>query len=93
MFSDNRKITSTHNLTVIFIFNICDTLARWSASYINLGKCGTCILGLSRVGFLFTTIAFAKGDFKSDILNLINLVLFSLTNGFVATRCCILAPQ
>ena len=93
VFTSEAKKTSYHQLTVGLIFNIFDTVGRQSGSYIALGKTGTCILGMLRIGFLFVTIAFADGYIKGDFLNITNLVLFSVTNGFVSTRCCILGPQ
>ena len=56
------------------------------------------ILALCRTVFIFTTIAAARQAppsflAQADWFRVANVVLFSLSNGFVATQCMMLAPK
>ena len=55
-------------------------------------------LALARVVFIPTTILTATqnttgGFFDSDAVKFVNLILFSISNGYLSTQCSIKAPQ
>ena len=55
-------------------------------------------LSVLRTFFIFTTIGFAlewepTSIFGSDVFKVVNLVIFSISNGFVSTQCAIIAPS
>jgi hypothetical protein len=78
--------------TIIFIFNVCDTIGRYLPNYITVGKRGYYFLVFSRFIFLITyplAVFFDKyqifGDTFVGIYCIINMIVFGLTNGIVST--------
>ena len=89
-----------YSLTVILIFNVCDTIGRKLGGILPVSAGMIYFLGILRFLFIFTTIMFALDDsdsdpvfFERDYLKIANMVLFALTNGLVSTLCAIKAPQ
>ena len=86
---------------IIFIltFNVFDTLGRKLAGSIHLSSRIIMIGSIARTIFIPSTILLAmKQDddiflFETDAFRFINLILFSLTNGYISTQCCIKAPS
>lgn len=75
-----------------------DTLGRFLAGKYLLSPKVTVILAVIRTAFVFTTLFTAThadpGEiFRADWFRLINLFLFSLSNGYVSTNAIILGPS
>jgi len=86
-------------ITVILIFNVFDTIGRKLANYINLPANVIIVLSYSRILILILTIILTQTDdngvpiLDSNAVKIINLVLFSITNGYTSTQCCMKAPS
>lgn len=83
---------------VMITFNFLDTVGRTLGGRIGLQRRSVMVLSLLRTVFVFTTLATAVRAsptwlFCADWFRLLNLALFSVSNGFVSTRCMILAPK
>lgn len=94
---DVTKSDQWDQTMVNLTFNCMDTLGRYLGGKFILSPRTTIILSLLRTVFIFTTLATAVELspgwlFCSDWFRLINLILFSLTNGYVSTMCIIIAP-
>jgi len=104
-FLDNiAKKTSADNenawyqLIIIIIFNVVDTIGRYTGGKFQFKKHGVVILGLTRLVFIVTTILIAinnlTGNFwDQDWVKVVNMALFAFTNGLTGTMCAILAPS
>ena len=83
----------------ILVFNIFDTVGRKLAGKVHLNARIIMIGSLVRTLFIPSTIMLALKDkedifiFETDTFRFINLILFSITNGYISTQCCIKAPS
>lgn len=96
-FDDGTNYAQWDLQVVMIIFNFLDTVGRSLGGRIALERRTVMILSLLRTVFIFTTLATAVRAspdwlFCADWFRLVNLALFSISNGFVSTRCMILAP-
>lgn len=87
----------TFNFVATF-FSVFDTIGRYLGGKINTGKNVTIAMSLVRVVFVATTIGTVipwapHAVFDADWFKITNLLLFAFSNGFVSTRCAILAPK
>lgn len=79
------------------VFNIMDTVGRYLAGKKILSCNTTITLALVRTIFFVTTLLTALHSdpgviFRADWFRLLNLFLFSLSNGYISTMCIIIAP-
>ena len=79
-------------------FSVFDTVGRKLGGLVNLEPTTISVLAALRIVFLatFLLIAFEVKPtwlFGSDWFKMANIVVFSFTNGLVATLCAIKAPQ
>jgi len=98
-FLDNKTQRGWYNISIITIFNVCDTIGRKLGGKYMISS-GKVIAGsLLRTVFVFTTIMIVIYDseptyfFEQDWFKIINLILFALSNGYISTQLCIWAPQ
>jgi len=83
---------------VILTFNVMDTLGRKMGGLFTLSPCMAYFLAVLRIGFILTTIFVATMELhpdnflESDSFKVLNLVIFSFTNGFVSTLLSIYVP-
>lgn len=87
-----------YNLTIILLFNVLDTVGRKLGGLINISATMVYILSLARFVFICTTILIATKEdgnsfIETDTFKMINVLIFSFSNGFVSTLCAIKAPQ
>lgn len=83
---------------VILLFNVFDTVGRYTGGLKVFSPKLVIFLSLLRTVFILTTIGFAlewtpTSIFGSDLFKVLNLVVFSISNGFVSTQCAIIAPS
>jgi equilibrative nucleoside transporter 1/2/3 len=85
---------------MFFIFNVSDTLGRYlgGTPCMATSRKSTIIGVALRVLFFATYLPIAFGSkptflFDEDWFKMLNTFLFGLTNGFLSTRCAILAPS
>ena len=96
---DNDKTQSWYSLIVILIFNVLDTTGRKLGGIVTIPSYLVYILSFARIVFIWTSISIVTGQkadegiMQTDTFKIINLVLFSFTNGFVSTLCSIQAPM
>lgn len=95
---DETQTQLLDQTTVNLIFNCLDTLGRYLGGKFILSRRATMALSLLRTVFLFTTLATAVQMspgwlFRADWFRLVNLILFSLSNGYVSTLCIIIGPS
>lgn len=89
---------SWFTITVILLFNIFDTVGRKLASYIHLRPSIIIFLSYARIGLVVLTILLTQKDtdkttvFENDPFRVLNLIVFSITNGYISTQCCMKAP-
>ena len=89
---------SWHILLIQAIFNLFDTIGRYcggvSCLILQSNALIKC-LSWSRTVFLasFFLVSFDIALFKSDWFILANLVIFSVSNGYVSTLCAVKAPM
>lgn len=89
---------SWYVITVILIFNIFDTTGRKLASYVNIRPTTVILLSYARIGIIALTIFLTQKDstkvtvFETDPFRLLNLIVFSISNGYLSTQACIKAP-
>ena len=91
---------SFFNLFTLTLFNIFDTIGRFSASVkcMKLSRKASLWLNYLRSFFLITfmLVAFEIGPewlFCSDWFKLLNMSLFAFTNGWLSSICIILTPE
>ena len=96
-FVEEENIFTWYSILVILIFNIFDTVGRQLGGKIHVAKGIVIALGIIRLVFIFTTTAIPKVSedswINSDVFKILNLVLFSVSNGYTQTQCFIKAPQ
>lgn len=95
---DKDERGSWYSLMVILIFNVFDTVGRYSGGIKVFPAKLVIFLSLLRTVFIVTTVGFALewsplSVFGSDFFRVLNLVVFSVSNGFVSTQCAIIAPS
>ena len=86
--------------TIIFIFNLFDTIGRKLLSYINPSKCILYSFSFLRTILLFTfpLVCYCENHKILDnnmisILSIINVILLSISNGFLSSLCFALGPE
>ena len=86
--------------TIIFIFNLFDTIGRKSLSYINPSKCILYSFSFLRTILLFTfpLVCYCENHKILDnniisILLIFNVILLSISNGFLSSLCFALGPE
>ena len=91
---------SWHNLFIQAVFNFMDTIGRYSGGVACLIlsnrtiKISAALRTLFLVTFLLISFDVAPAAvFSSDWFIILNLALFSITNGYVSTLCAVKAPQ
>ena len=91
---------SWHIITVQAIFNFCDTAGRYCGGVpaLILSNRAIKIFSAVRTLFLATFLLISfdvppPGLFGSSWFILLNLFLFSITNGYVSTLCAVKAPM
>ena len=87
---DEHKRFQWFTLIVILIFNSFDTVGRYIGGALKLPESTVIVIGLSRTIFLFTTTYMGLAHdghpwFDNDILKVLNLVFFAVSNGFIST--------
>jgi equilibrative nucleoside transporter 1/2/3 len=88
-----------YTLSVILTFNILDTCGRKLGGIVTVNSGLVYFMGLLRVGFVVMGIWIALDDSEDDMfiekdsVKMLNLALFSISNGFVSTLCAIKAPD
>ena len=87
----------TFNFVATF-FSIFDTVGRVLGGRINTGKNTTIFMSLFRLIFIATTVGTVipwppASLFGEDWFKITNLLLFAFSNGFVSTRCAVIAPK
>lgn len=93
------KIGEYKIIGFILVFNIFDTIGRKLAGKFHLNAKIIMIGALVRAIFIPSMIFLALKNnedvpvFETDAFRLINLILFSVTNGYISTQCCIKAPS
>ncbi len=94
-----RGISNSEGWFVLFIntvFSIFDTVGRkvGGIKAFDLSYTGVRILTIARLLFVVTfyLIAFEKLRFNSDWVIIVNMILFSFTNGYASTLCAVKAP-
>ena len=85
-------------LIVILLFNVFDTVGRYSGGLKVFPPRVVIFLAILRTFFIITTVGVAldwapTSIFGSDAFKVANLVVFSISNGFVSTQCAIIAPS
>lgn len=82
---------SWYFISVILIFNIFDTIGRKLAGYINLKPSVIIMLSYCRIFFIVLTLLLTQEDkekisiLETDPIRVLNLVLFSISNGYIST--------
>ena len=87
-----------YSLYVITVFNVMDTVGRKMGGMLNISF--ECVALMSILRSIFVVVAIwivVLGDgstsfLASDTVQIVNLVLFAFSNGFVSTLCAIKAP-
>lgn len=86
-------------LTTLTLFNVFDTMGRYSASVscLQVNRVMTLVLSYARLIFVLTIMltAFEVGPswlFVSDWFKIVNMSAFAYTNGWLSSLCIILAP-
>jgi len=85
-------------LSIILTFNVLDTIGRKLGGIIQVNIKLTYFLGIFRTVFVIIAIIVAIDDkndsfIENDGIKITNLILFSISNGFVSTLCAIKAPD
>jgi hypothetical protein len=88
-----------YTIITILTFNILDTAGRKLGGMYMISS-GKVITGsfLRTIFVIIAILIVIDGDkksgifFEADWFKIINLILFSISNGYVSTQCCILAP-
>jgi hypothetical protein len=96
---DIKNSESWFDLLVVFMFNICDTIGRYlgGLKYFDLSVTKVKMMSAMRTVFFatFLLVAFEVPPawlFNVDWFKVLNIVLFSLSNGYVSTLCAVKAP-
>jgi MFS family permease len=86
--------------TIIFIFNICDTLGRKFPQILTLPKSRLSLLVFLRMSFLFTfpLVGVLLGNTwispnSLSILTILNMSLFAFSSGYITSTAFSLAPD
>tara|TARA_B110000285_G_C15080032_1_gene592957 strand:- start:228 stop:611 length:384 start_codon:yes stop_codon:yes gene_type:complete len=91
--SDKSKTSNDqawYNLSVILTFNVCDTIGRKLGGIIMLSTRKVIAGSILRSIFVVITIIICVGYdtdnfYEADWFKITNLVLFSITNGYIST--------
>mmetsp|Transcript_23685 Transcript_23685/g.29364 ORF Transcript_23685/g.29364 Transcript_23685/m.29364 type:complete len:184 (-) Transcript_23685:81-632(-) len=79
------------------LFNLLDSIGRFCGGFpgLMLSHCTIKLSSVVRIVFfaLFLLVSFDVSFFESDWFIILNLVLFSFTNGYISTLCAVKAPQ
>lgn len=85
---------------MVMIFNVLDTVGRYLGGYLMIGDKITIILTYARVIFIVTFLLIAFNvppswlfGHDADWFKIINLALFSFSNGYLSTMLAIKAPS
>ena len=100
MIQDVKNYDSWHILFVQAIFNFCDAIGRYCGGVACLILSNPAIkLGSGLRTLFLATFLLVSFDvkpswlFETDWFIIVNLVFFSLSNGYVSTLCAVKAPQ
>ena len=93
-----NNYSSWHILLIQGIFNFFDTVGRYCGGLSCLTLSNSTIKLMSGLRTLFLALFLltsfdVTGFFESDWFTTINLLLFSISNGYVSTLCAVKAPQ
>ena len=95
-----NNYVSWHFLFIQAIFNFMDTIGRYmgGVSCLILNNSLIKILSITRTIFIITFVLISfdvspASVFSADWFIIINLALFSISNGYVSTLCAVKAPQ
>ena len=96
-FNSPDKYNSWHIIFIQLIFNLLDTVGRYSGgvSCLMLSNMVIKIFASARTLFFvtFCLVSFDVSPFFDDWFIILNLILFSITNGYVSTLCAVKAPM
>jgi hypothetical protein len=93
-FLDDKSANSTdkawYNLSIILTFNVCDTIGRKLGSIIMLSTRKVILGSIFRTIFVVIALVICVDYdkdyfFETDWFKIANLVLFSISNGYVST--------
>lgn len=93
------EVGSYKTISFILIFNIFDTLGRKLAGIWHINAKLVMLGAVLRSLFIPIMIMLALKDkkdipiFETDAFRIIDLIFFSVTNGYISTQCCIKAPS
>ena len=96
---DWNNYNSWHVLFIQGIFNLCDSIGRYCGGVTCLIlknptiKISALVRTLFVITFLLISFDVAPKLFPTDGFIIFNLVLFSLSNGYVSTLCAVKAPN